>query len=81
MKRIFLIASLAFTGFLNAQDVIEPIATGSTIPLKDLKMKSVNGVGYSVKEVCKKKGVLVMFSCNTCPVVVKYQSRTLDVIR
>ena len=41
-------------------------------------MKDVSGKEISFKEVMKKNGLLVMFSCNTCPVVGKYQSRTLE---
>jgi thiol-disulfide isomerase/thioredoxin len=49
--------------------------------MAEVKMKSVNGSEYDIKSLKTDKGVLVMFSCNTCPVVVKYQSRTLEAIQ
>jgi thioredoxin-related protein len=46
------------------------------MPKADVKMKDISGAEISVKEVKKENGVLVMFSCNTCPYVVKNQQRT-----
>lgn len=54
---------------------------GSSIPMAEVKMKSVNGKELSIKDQMKKNGVLVMFSCNTCPYVIKYQSRILETIK
>jgi hypothetical protein len=44
-----------------------------------MKMKDISGKEISFRDAMKKNGLLVMFSCNTCPVVGKYQSRTLQV--
>ena len=52
---------------------------GSDIPLADVKMKDITGREVSLKEARKKAGLLVMFSCNTCPYVVKNQQRTRDI--
>jgi hypothetical protein len=41
-------------------------------------MKDISGKEIAFKDAMKKNGLLVMFSCNTCPVVKKYQSRTLE---
>ncbi|HEX8334739.1 MAG TPA: thioredoxin family protein [Segetibacter sp.] len=82
MKKLFLVAFIALsTTVLVAQDNIQPIPIGSSIPKADVKMKSVNGKEYSIKDVTGRNGVLVMFSCNTCPYVVKYQSRTLEAVK
>ncbi|TDH26401.1 thioredoxin family protein [Segetibacter sp. 3557_3] len=54
---------------------------GAKVPLADVKMKAVDGKEFSIKDAMGKNGVLVMFSCNTCPVVKKYQGRTLQAIR
>ena len=64
--------SVAFTTF---NDVL-PI--GATIPKPELKLKDISGKEISLKEAKKKNGLLVMFSCNTCPWVVKNQSRTIE---
>jgi thiol-disulfide isomerase/thioredoxin len=57
------------------------IAIGTKVPMAETKMKSIDGKEIAIKDVSKKNGVLVMFSCNTCPVVKKYQARTLEAIR
>jgi thioredoxin-related protein len=76
MKRLsFLViaACIAFTGFKFA---FEPIEIGSSIPLASIKLKDVSGKDVSIETAKKANGVLVMFSCNTCPYVIKNQSRT-----
>ena len=42
-------------------------------------MKDVSGKEVSLKEATKKNGLLVMFSCNTCPFVRKNQQRTKEI--
>lgn len=42
-------------------------------------MKDISGNEISVKEIKKKNGILIMFSCNTCPYVIKNQRRTRDI--
>jgi hypothetical protein len=66
------ILSFAFTTF---GDVL-PI--GASIPKADLKLKDISGKEVSLKDAKKKNGLLVMFSCNTCPWVIKNQSRTIE---
>jgi hypothetical protein len=53
---------------------------GSDMPGSDVKMKdAVTGKQVSLKEAQQKNGLLVMFSCNTCPVVVANQQRTNEI--
>lgn len=70
-----IIASLAFT-VKN-----DPLSIGSPIPSPETKMKDISGKEISFKDVMKTNGLMVMFSCNTCPVVGKYESRTLEIAR
>ena len=77
MKRLFLTCLLT-TGLLLAQAQTS-IAVGSNAPLLDQAMKDVSGKMISVKDAMKQNGVLVMFSCNTCPYVIKNQSRTKEI--
>ena len=82
MIRILLFAFIALAPTpLFAQQNFQALAIGSAIPMGDVKMKSIDGKNYAIKDLSKKNGVMVMFSCNTCPVVVKYQSRTIEAIR
>lgn len=59
----------------------EPLPIGSSIPNPTVKMKDISGSEVSFKDAMKKNGLLVMFSCNTCPVVEKYESRTVAVAK
>ena len=68
-------AAIAVASF---QPINDPLAIGSPIPKPEAKMKDVSGPEISFRDVLKRNGLLVMFSCNTCPVVRKYQSRTLE---
>jgi len=56
----------------------QSLSIGSELPMGDVKMKDISGKEISIKESIQQNGVLVMFSCNTCPYVVKNQQRTLD---
>jgi peroxiredoxin len=51
------------------------LALGSTAPQRDVKMKSVDGKEYSIASVAGKKGTLVIFTCNHCPWVKRWQGR------
>ncbi len=57
----------------------EPLSIGSSLPNADKKMKDISGKEITFQSAMNKNGLLVMFSCNTCPVVKKYQARTLEV--
>ncbi len=71
---------LAITAIgLAAFTSITELPIGAEIPKADVKMKDISGKVISLKEAKKKNGLLVMFSCNTCPYVVKNQQRTLEI--
>ena len=52
---------------------------GSAIPMADTKMKDVSGKIVSLADIKTTNGLLVMFSCNTCPYVIKNQARTREI--
>ena len=58
---------------------VSELPIGSDMPLADVKMKDITGKEVSLKEARKKNGLLVMFSCNTCPFVIKNQQRTKEI--
>lgn len=62
------VALIVFSAFAVAD--IETIAIGAKAPKSDLKMKTTSGKTVSLMDVKKDKGLLVVFSCNTCPFVV-----------
>jgi peroxiredoxin len=53
-----------------------PLPIGSMLPKADIAMQDVSGKTVSLKDAKKENGLLVMFSCNTCPVVIVNQART-----
>jgi thioredoxin-related protein len=79
MKKILFgflaIASLATLAFTSG----DPLQIGSTMPRADVKMQDISGKEVAMKDAKKENGILVMFSCNTCPYVVKNQERTLAI--
>ncbi len=78
MKKIFL-SLLAFASIaVMAFSISEVLPIGSAMPKADVKLKDISGTEISIKEVTKENGVLVMFSCNTCPYVIKNQARTIE---
>jgi peroxiredoxin len=82
MKKIFLIVlpAAAFI-MLSFNTIIGKLPIGSDIPDPELKLKDVSGGDVTLKGLLKKNGLLVMFSCNTCPFVIKNQERTLRVAK
>jgi len=79
MKKILfsLLAVASITAMAFTFSEVLPI--GSTMPMADVKLKDISGTEVCIKEVKKENGVLVMFSCNTCPYVKKNQQRTIEV--
>lgn len=82
MKRILLAASmLAAVGLMSFYSLNENLPIGAQLPKTDVKLKDISGKEVTLKNAMKEKGLLVMFSCNTCPYVVKNQSRTNDICK
>ncbi len=50
---------------------IKSIAIGTALPAETVKLKDISGEEITLKDAKKEKGLLVMFTCNTCPYVVK----------
>lgn len=55
--------------------LIEELPINAAIPQGDYKMKDVSGKTVSLNEAKTAKGLLVIFSCNTCPYVKLSESR------
>lgn len=81
MKKLLFIAAIAVGGAAYAQNNhIQSIEIGSNIPMADAGMKSIDGKSITLSKAITKQGLLVMFSCNTCPYVIKSEARTKEVI-
>ena len=75
MKRtLFLGALVAITigttAFLVGPGDTESLAIGAKAPLTDLAMTGVDGQKTTLQRSAGENGLLVVFSCNTCPFVV-----------
>ncbi len=79
MKKIFLGLIVAAAVTAMAFSFGDPLKIGSTMPKADLKLKDISGREITMTEAKKDNGVLVMFSCNTCPYVIKNQQRTVAI--
>ena len=72
MNKIFnLMIIFTLMTFLQSKE----LEIGSKIPLFAVKMDQVNGNPISLKDVMGKNGLIVIFSCNTCPWVLAWEDR------
>lgn len=71
MKKLTLLPIILLTGMLFAEE----LSLGSPLPLADVKMRDISGKSLSLNEAKGKEGLLVIFSCNTCPWVVAWEDR------
>jgi thioredoxin-related protein len=66
-----IVAALAIScGVTDTDPENKMLDIGSKAPKTDLKMADVSGKDMSLKEIAGEKGLLVIFSCNTCPFVI-----------
>jgi hypothetical protein len=77
MQICLAVLTTSILSFSSAGPASLPI--GSSLPKADIKLMDISGTYISLKEAAKENGLLVMFSCNTCPVVIRNQSRTLGI--
>lgn len=79
MKKIIAVAfiiSIAIVFAFKGEDkTSETLAIGAEAPKTDVKMTDVSGKEISLNEVKKDNGLLVIFSCNTCPFVIAWEDR------
>jgi len=75
-KSLYLLSTLTLLLFVWVS-FIQPneITIGSPLPMENYKMKDVSGKEVSLGALKTEKGLLVIFSCNTCPYVKLSESR------
>lgn len=78
MKKQFVLLLVA-TVWLAAFRLPDALDVGAKMPKADIKMKDVTGKEISLNDAKKSNGILVMFSCNTCPYVARNQERTREI--
>ncbi|MFN4298103.1 MAG: thioredoxin family protein [Thermaurantimonas sp.] len=76
MKKQILTAAFTLLGvFYALSQNKEQLSIGDVAPLIDVKMKNVDGKYHDLKSLQGKKGLIVVFSCNTCPFVLGWQDQ------
>lgn len=70
--------AMAFTGGPEDKE-LEELKIGAPAPLTNMKMKDISGKLESLQTLKKEGGLLVVFSCNTCPFVIGWEDRYNDI--
>lgn len=66
---IFLVVALLE---VNAQ---RSLSIGSEAPMLDHSVEDINGRSITLSQTAQQNGLLVVFSCNTCPMVSRWEDR------
>ena len=69
MKKSIII--LSFVTVLIARELV----LGKVIPKVNVPLQDVSGETFTLEKLMDKNGLLVIFSCNTCPWVIRWQDR------
>ena len=80
MKKILItLLCLPFLMFAQSkkqdQEMFKTLEIKAEMPFMEDELRSVNGQSYSLKNLTEKNGIIVLFTCNTCPFVVKWEDR------
>ncbi len=77
MKRIIetAILVLAIVASFSAFKPNEVLSLGKKAPMEDLPMADLKGDEQTLNSLKKEKGLLVIFSCNTCPFVLAWEDQ------
>lgn len=78
MKKIIFVLMLAVSVSVVAASNNGKLGIGDKPVLTDVKMEDISGAKISLADVKKENGLLVMFSCNTCPFVLQWEDRFPD---
>ncbi len=80
MKKLLITCLLPMLGLLSFNGLPDgPLPIGAAIPKATIRLKDVSGKETSLQEARQAGGLLVMFTCNTCPYVIRNRSRTKDI--
>ena len=79
MKNLVFLFVLFFSFSVYAGDKVGKLEIGDKAVLTDVKMTDVTGKSLSLSDVKDENGLLVLFSCNTCPFVKKWEGRYNDI--
>lgn len=69
MKHLAL-SLLAFLAITSVSAQFQTIEIGERVPFQSYQMRNVDGATFSIEDIAKENGALVVFTCNSCPFVV-----------
>ncbi|MCR9131898.1 MAG: redoxin domain-containing protein [bacterium] len=76
----FLVRIGAIIAFVSMSIQAQPtLPLGSDLPMGDHSMDDVSGRSLTLNSASKANGLLVIFSCNTCPWVARWEDRYTDI--
>ena len=67
---LFTLCIVLSSSFIFAQKEITPLSVGSLMPAQTQILIGIDGKSVEAKSLMGEKGLIVIFSCNTCPFVV-----------
>jgi len=76
---LYLLPALGILSFYPVNFRGNSLPIGSGLPKPEIRVKDVSGKAISLGQAKGPNGLLVMFTCNTCPYVVRNQERTREV--
>ncbi|NQU85374.1 MAG: redoxin domain-containing protein [Mariniphaga sp.] len=75
MKKLIIGLFVFATFAVTAGEKVGKLEVGDKAVMTNVKMKSVTGTSVSLSDVSGKNGTLVIFSCNSCPFVLRWEDR------
>ena len=75
LQSIFVLLGLLLSGLLFVSAVNQKSGYNVGDKARDFSLKNVDGKMVSLAGLPKAKGAIIIFSCNHCPYVVKYEDR------
>ena len=73
---LLILLAVGFLAFLPIEDKLaDRLEIGAKAPLTDVEVTDVSGEVLTLEEVAGENGLLVNFSCNTCPWVEAWEDR------
>ena len=78
MKKLMIVLLIAISVSTFANSKTGKLEIGDKAVLTDVKMEDISGAKISIDDAKKANGILVLFSCNTCPFVMQWESRYPD---
>ncbi len=78
---ISVFAALFLVAFTFGPKLPDPLPIGAKAPMTDVGLMDVSGTEVTLAETAGETGLLVVFSCNSCPWVKKWEDRYLTISR